>query len=67
MGEVALSANQKRTAERLGRDYWLHVVYNCDGTPEVHSIQNPVRLSWEAVMAVEHYRIGAVELTDAAR
>jgi len=67
VGEVAVSANEKRTAERLGRDYWLYVVYNCGGTPKVHPIQDPARLGWEAVMTVEHYRIGVVELMDAAR
>ena len=65
VGEVALSANEKRTAERLGRDYWLYVVYNCGRTPKVHSIQDPARLGWEAVMAVEHYRIGAEQILDA--
>ncbi len=59
IGEVALSGNEYRTAERLGRDYWLYAVFNCGGTPEVHPIQNPARLDWEAVMAVEHYRIDA--------
>jgi hypothetical protein len=65
IGEVALSANEKRTAERLGRDYWLYVVFNCGSQPEVHPIQDPARLGWEAVMAVEHYRIGAEQILDA--
>jgi hypothetical protein len=30
-------------------------------------IHDPARLEWEAVMAVEHYRIGVAELMDAAR
>ena len=67
VGEVALSANEKRTAERLGRDYWLYVVYNCCGTPKVHPIQDPARLEWEAVMAVEHYRVGAGIVLQAER
>ncbi len=67
VGEVALSANEKRTAERLGRDYWLYVVYNCATEPKVHPFQDPARLNWEPVMAVEHYRIGAAELMDATR
>ncbi|MCX6033324.1 MAG: DUF3883 domain-containing protein, partial [Chloroflexi bacterium] len=57
VGEVALSANEKRTAERLGRDYWLYVVFNCGTEPQAHPIQDPARLDWEAVMAVEHYRL----------
>jgi hypothetical protein len=30
-------------------------------------IHDPARLGWEAVMAVEHYRIGVAELMDAVR
>ena len=30
-------------------------------------IQDPARLGWEAVMAVEHYRIGVAELVGAAQ
>ena len=56
VGEVALSANEYKTAERLKQDYWLYVVFNCGGTPEVHPIQDPARLGWEPVVAVEHYR-----------
>jgi hypothetical protein len=29
--------------------------------------QDPARLGWEAVMAVEHYRIGVAKLMDAVR
>jgi hypothetical protein len=43
----------------------LYVVYNCGGTPEVHPIQDPARLAWEAVMAVEHYRLRAGDLLQA--
>ncbi|MCA9072817.1 MAG: DUF3883 domain-containing protein, partial [Planctomycetaceae bacterium] len=58
VGVVALSENEYRTAERLKNDYWLYAVFNCGGTPELHTVQNPVRLGWQAVMAVEHYRLG---------
>jgi len=67
VGEVALSANEYRTAGRLGRDYWLYAVFNCGGQPEVHSIQNPARWSWKPVMAVEQYRIGVAELMEAVQ
>ena len=41
VGEVALSSNEYRTAERLGRDYWLYAVFNCGGTPKVHPDPGP--------------------------
>lgn len=44
IGEVALTTNEYKTAERLKGDYWLYVVFNCDSSPEVHTIQDPVRL-----------------------
>ena len=41
VGEVALSANEYKTAERLKRDYWLYVVFNCGTTPELHRSARP--------------------------
>ena len=35
MGEVALTTNEYKTAERLKKDYWLYVVYNCATDPEI--------------------------------
>jgi len=58
VGVVALSENEYRTAERLKNDFWLYAVFNCAGTPELHIVQDPARLGWQPVMAVEHYRIG---------
>lgn len=45
----------------------LYVVYNWGGMPKVQLIQDPARLEWEAVMAVEHYRIGVAELINASQ
>ena len=59
VGRVALSDNEYRTAERLKQDYWLYVVFNCATKPEVHPIQDPSQLEWEAVVKVKHYQIGA--------
>ncbi len=39
VGEIALTSNEYKTAERLKQDYWLYVVFNCATTPEVHPIQ----------------------------
>jgi superfamily II DNA or RNA helicase len=62
IGIVALSENEYRTAERLKNDFWLYAVFNCAGTPELHIVQNPARLGWQPVMAVEHYRIDPQDL-----
>lgn len=62
MGEVALSANEYKTAQRLGPDYWLYVVYECAATPELHVIQDPAKLGWRPVVRVEHYHLGSKEI-----
>jgi len=59
IGEIALTTNEYKTAERLQKDYWLYVVYNCASKPEIHRIQDPVRLGWEALIKIEHYHVGA--------
>ena len=41
VGEIALTANEYKTAGRLKSDYWLYAVFNCGGTPELHAIQDP--------------------------
>lgn len=64
IGIIALSENEYRTAERLKKDYWLYTVFNCASTPELHIVQNPARLSWQPVMAVEHYRLGAESIVE---
>jgi hypothetical protein len=64
VGIVALSENEYRTAERLKGDYWLYAVFNCSGTPELHTVQNPIRLGWQPVVSVEHYRIEGGRLKD---
>ncbi len=62
VGEVALSDNEYKTAQRLGEDYWLYVVYNCATKPELHVIRNPARLGWKPVVRVEHYHLGVKDL-----
>ena len=29
VGEIALTSNEYKTAERLKKDYWLYAVFNC--------------------------------------
>ncbi|MFQ5695736.1 MAG: protein NO VEIN domain-containing protein, partial [Terriglobia bacterium] len=62
VGEVALTTNEYKTAARLKKDYWLYVVFNCAMQPEVHLIQDPVRLGWEPIVKVEHYHVGAEKI-----
>jgi hypothetical protein len=66
IGEVALSSNEYKTAERLKNDYWLYVVYNCATKPEVHVIQDPVRVGWEPIVKVEHYHANAARILAAS-
>jgi len=62
VGEVFLSANEYRAAERLETDYWLYAVFNCAAQPpqlpELNMVHDPARLGWEAVVRVEQYRVG---------
>lgn len=66
IGEVALSANEFRTAQRLQEDYFLYVVFNCASTPQLNVIQDPARLGWEPIVKVEHYHVGANKILEAA-
>jgi len=63
VGEVALSTNEYKTAERLRQDYWLYVVFDCAKIPTIHPIQDPIRLGWEPLIKVEHYHVGAAIIT----
>lgn len=67
IGEIGLTTNEYKTAERLRDDYWLYVAYNCATKPEIHTIQNPARLAWEPVRIVEHYHVGAEKILNATR
>lgn len=62
VGEVALTMNEYKTAERLKSDYWLYVVFHCATNPEVHLIQDPAKMSWKPVVKVEHYHVTANEI-----
>lgn len=67
VGDVALTTNEFRTAERLASDYWLYVVFNCGGSqPQLTAIANPARLHWHAVTKVEHYRLAAQSIAKEA-
>lgn len=59
VGEIALTANEYKSAQSLGDEYWLYVVFNCTSEPQVITIQNPARLEWEALSKIDCYRIAA--------
>jgi len=67
IGDIALTTNEYKTAERLKDDYWLYVVYNCVAQPVVHAIQNPAQLGWKPIVTVEHYLVSAQEIKGAFR
>jgi len=62
IGEVALSSNEYKTAQRLRKDYWLYTVFNCSKEPEVHIVQDPARLTWEPIVKIDHYHLSAKEI-----
>jgi superfamily II DNA or RNA helicase len=71
VGEVALTGNEYRTAQRLKKDYWLYVVFICGSTPAISVVRDPAQLDWQAVVKVEHYQVkpqailnGAIRLED---
>jgi hypothetical protein len=55
VGEIAVTSNEYRAAERLKADYWLYVVFDCGAQPKLHAVQNPARLPWQPIVKVEHY------------
>ena len=59
VGQIGLTVNEYKTAQRLKDDYWLYTVFNCGSQPELHLVHDPARLGWEVVVQVEHYQIGA--------
>ncbi len=57
VGEVALTTNEYKTAQRLKKDYWLYVVFNCASNPEIKIVQHPAELDWKPIVKIEHYRL----------
>lgn len=57
IGEVALTSNEYRTAQRLKKDFYLYVVYNCATQPELHIIKDPALLGWQPIIKIEHYQL----------
>ena len=62
IGEIVLSRNEFKTAQRLKKDYWLYAIFNCGTVPQIHTIQNPARLGWEPIVKIDHYHVSAQEI-----
>lgn len=62
VGEIALTTNEYKTAERLKEDYWLYVVFNCATKPDLKIINDPAKLNWQPLVIIEHYHISAKNL-----
>ncbi len=66
IGEVALTSNEYKTAQRLKKDFYLYVVYNCSATPELHIIKDPALLGWQPIVKVEQYQLKSNEILNAS-
>jgi superfamily II DNA or RNA helicase len=65
VGEVALTRNEYETAQRLARDYWLYVVFDCATQPRLIRVADPARLGWQPIVTIEHYHVGPDEVLEA--
>jgi hypothetical protein len=64
---VALTPNEWIKAQRFGKDYWLYVVVNCKGKPELFLIQDPAsKLSPKEEVSVVRYVVGHKDWKQAA-
>jgi superfamily II DNA or RNA helicase len=66
IGEVALTSNEYKTAQRLKKDFYLYVVYNCATQPELHIIKDPAQLGWLPVVKVEQYQLKSEVIINAS-
>ena len=67
-GEIVLTPNERRVAEDRRDCYWLYIVTNCGGEPEMREpIPDPARFPWQEVSKVEHYSLGVTALTGARK
>ncbi|HZQ75080.1 MAG TPA: DUF3883 domain-containing protein [Burkholderiales bacterium] len=66
VGEVLLSTNEYKTAQRLREDYWLYVVFNCGTKPDIKIVQDPAQLDWKPIVKIEHYHVRPQAILDSA-
>ena len=66
IGEIALTSNEYKTAQRLKKDYWLYVVFDCAGTPGINVVRDPAQLDWQPIVKIEHYQVRPQAILDVA-
>ena len=64
VGEVALTANEYRTAQRLKKDYWLYTVFDCATQPRIHIVRDPAQMDWQPIVKIEHYQVKPQAILD---
>ena len=63
-GTILLSPNEKRVAEDRRDCYWLYIVTNCSGGPQLQEpIKDPVQYDWHEVSKVAHYYLSVDAMT----
>jgi hypothetical protein len=67
VGEIALTSNEFKTAERLKKDYWLYVVFECASAHDLHIVCNPATMDWKPVVRVEHFFVNPTAVFDAEK
>jgi superfamily II DNA or RNA helicase len=63
-GTVALTPNEKRTAEDRRDCYWLYVVTRCKHPegPKLMRITDPAQLEWDQIRKIDHYALKVAAL-----
>jgi hypothetical protein len=63
-GTILLTPNERRVAEDRRDCYWLYIVTECDGAPQLQDpIRDPARLAWNEVTKVAHYYLSVDAMT----
>lgn len=57
VGDIALTSNEYKTAQRMKQDYWLYIVTHCATKPILNVLRDPAQLDWQPIVKVEHYRL----------
>jgi hypothetical protein len=64
-GTILLTPNERRVAEDRPDCFWLYVVTDCNGTPQLREpIRDPARLEWNEVSKVAHYYLAVSAMTE---
>ena len=63
-GTILLTPNERRVAEDRRDCYWLYVVTNCAGDPQLQEpVMDPAQHPWHEVRKVQHYWLEVDTLT----